>query len=133
MTDHLRTEGVLVAVQKAKQHRSTDSPTIIHSDRGCQDVSKAYLEATPAKSFIRSYSNKATPWDNAPIESFHALIKREWLNRYIIKNAAHAHELIFRYIETFYNTTRIHSHCEMNSPHDYEKQAKERFMPPKAS
>ena len=29
----------------------------------------------------RSYSKKGYPWDNACIESFHALIKREWLNR----------------------------------------------------
>ncbi len=47
--------------------------------------------------------------DNAPIESFHALIKREWLNHFVIKHLKHAHELIFEYIDTFYNTTRLHS------------------------
>lgn len=133
VSDNLKTEGVLAAIQKAKRSRKTDRPTIIHSDRGCQYVSKAYIEATPADSFVRSYSNKATPWDNAPMESFHALIKREWLNRYIIKNLKHAHELIFQYIETFYNTRRIHSHCDMQSPYEYEAQPKERFMPSKAS
>jgi hypothetical protein len=52
-------------------------------------VSKSYLEATPAAHFIHSYSSKGNPWDNACIESFHALIKREWLNRYVTKNARH--------------------------------------------
>ena len=33
---------------------------------------------------IRSYSKKGNPWDNACIEAFHALIKREWLNRFKI-------------------------------------------------
>ena len=28
-----------------------------------------------------SYSKKGDPWNNAYIESIHALIKREWLNR----------------------------------------------------
>lgn len=28
-----------------------------------------------------NYSKKGNPWDNACIESLHALIKREWLNR----------------------------------------------------
>lgn len=83
-------------------------------------VSRSYLEATPAAHFIHSYSNKGTPWDNACIESFHALLKREWLNRYVIKNAEHAHKLVFEYIETFYNTVRIHEHCDMMSPYDFE-------------
>ena len=85
-------------------------------------MSKAYVEATPAGKFIRSYSRKGNPWDNAVIESFHALIKREWLNRFVIKHLSHAHKLIFEYIEAFYNTTRIHSHCQMVSPHDFEEE-----------
>ena len=86
-----------------------------------QFVSKSYIEATPVGSFIRSYSIKGTPWDNAVIESFHALIKREWLNRFVIKHLKHAHDLIFEYIEKFYNTTRIHGYCEMTSPIEYEQ------------
>jgi len=120
LSDTLSTEGVLRAINKAKLSRKTDAPIIIHSDRGVQYVSKAYIEATPAGKFIRSYSQKGTPWDNAVIESFHALIKREWLNRFVIRHISHAHELIFEYIEAFYNTKRIHSHCEMSSPYDFE-------------
>ena len=122
LSDSLSTQSVLEAVNKAKISRSSDAPIIIHSDRGRQFVSKAYVEATPANQFIRSYSEKGNPWDNAVIESFHALIKREWLNRFIIKHIDHAQKLIFEYIEAFYNTTRIHSHCGMNSPYDYENQ-----------
>lgn len=40
----------------------------------------AYQEVT--EQFINSYSKKAYPWDKACIESFHALIKREWINRF---------------------------------------------------
>ena len=69
----------------------------------------------------RSYSKKACPWDNACIESFHSLIKREWLNQYKIQNYKDAYKLIFEYIETFYNTVRIHSHCNYESPNQYEK------------
>lgn len=120
LSDSLSTQGVIKAVRKAKTNRQIDQPVIIHSDRGCQYVSKDYLTETPAKDFIRSYSAKGNPWDNACIEAFHALIKREWLNRFVIKHLRHAHELVFEYIDTFYNTTRIHGHCNMQSPHDYE-------------
>lgn len=121
VSESLSTEHVIKAIEKAKANRKISNPIIIHSDRGCQFLSKGYLEATPAVHFIRSYSSKGNPWDNACIESFHALIKREWLNRYVIKNARHAHELIFEYIEAFYNTVRIHEHCGMKSPYDFEK------------
>lgn len=122
LSDNLSTVGVLRAIEKAKANRKIDSPIIIHSDRGVQYISKAYVEATTTKNFIKSYSRKGNPWDNAVIESFHALIKKEWLNRFVIQHLSHAHELIFEYIDTFYNTKRIHSHCMMKSPYDYEKE-----------
>ncbi|WOC74577.1 integrase core domain-containing protein [Intestinibacillus sp. NTUH-41-i26] len=61
----------------------------------------------------RSYSKKAFPWDNACIESFHALVKREWLNRFKIQDYRQAYRLVFEYIEAFYNTKRIHSCRQM--------------------
>ena len=94
-------------------------------------VAQRFMEATGLKvrksnfmyrSMINSYSKKAYPWDNACIESFHALIKREWLNRFKIFDYRHAYKLVFEYIETFYNTVRIHSHCGYVSPDQYEKE-----------
>ena len=49
-----------------------------------------------------------------------SLIKREWINRYKILDYKHAEKLVFEYIETFYNTVRIHSHCGYLSPNKYE-------------
>lgn len=120
LSDSLSTDGVIAAINKAKRSRKITNPIIFHSDRGVQYVSKAFYEATPTEQFLHSYSRKGNPWDNACIESFHSVIKREWLNRFVIKNLNHAHTLIFEYIETFYNTTRIHEACGYESPHDYE-------------
>lgn len=120
LSDNLSTDSVILAVKQAKRSRDIDKPLIIHSDRGVQFVSKDYKTHTPNDQFIHSYSRKGTPWDNACIESFHSLIKREWLNRYVIKDQRHAHQLVFEYIDTFYNTIRIHGSCKMMSPTDYE-------------
>ena len=92
---------------------------ILHSDRGSQFVSKEYKRITVG--IQCSYSKKAYPWDNACIESFHSLIKREWLNRFKIRDYDHAYRLVFEYLEAFYNTKRIHSHCDYMSPNDYEE------------
>ena len=110
---------VLDTVNKAKARRNTDKPLILHSDRGSQFVSAAYREAT--EKFQLSYSHKGYPYDNACIESFHSLIKREWLNRFKIEDYRHAYRLVFEYIEAFYNTVRIHSHCGYMSPEQFEK------------
>ena len=40
---------------------------------------------------------------------------------------SHVYRLVFEYIEAFYNTVRIHSHCGYRSPSEYEKQYLERM------
>ena len=119
LSDNMEVSCVIDTVNKAKARRNTNLPLILHSDRGSQYVSKAYKKAT--EQFQLSYSHKGYPYDNACIESFHSLIKREWLDRFRITDYRHAHKLVFEYIETFYNTVRIHSHCDYMSPDQFEK------------
>ena len=119
LSETMEVSCVVDTVNQAKDRRDTDLPLILHSDRGSQYVSKAYREVT--EKFRLSYSHKGYPYDNACIESFHSFIKREWLNRFKIENRAHAYRLVFEYIEAFYNTVRIHSHCGYMSPDQFEK------------
>ena len=125
LSNTLEAKWVIEAVTKAKTVRKVEKPLIMHTDRGIQYVCKEYINAT--EGMERSYSKKAYPWDNACIESFHALIKREWLNRFKIADYEDAYRLIFEYIETFYNTVRIHSHCGYVSPNEYEKEYRKKF------
>ena len=85
----LEAKWVLEAVERAKEKRHVTQPLVIHSDRGVQYTCRGYEEATAGME--RSYSSKACPWDNACIESFHALIKREWISRFRILNYRHAY------------------------------------------
>ena len=114
----LEAKWVVETINRAKKARRIDKPLVMHTDRGIQYTCSAYKEAT--EGLINSYSKKAFPWDNACIESFHALIKREWINRFKILDYNHAYRLVFEYIEAFYNTVRIHSHCGYLSPNQYE-------------
>ena len=115
----LEASYVVNAVKKAV-FTTGKKPKVIHTDRGVQYTSVTYWDET--QGVLRSYSSKANPWDNACIESFHALIKREWLNRFDILDINHAHRLVFEYINMFYNTRRIHSYCGYRSPLEYERQ-----------
>ena len=120
----LETKYVIRAIRKAIE-RTGKCPQVIHTDRGVQYTSEEYINCTDG--IDRSYSSKGNPWDNACIESFHALIKREWLWRFQIKDYDQAYSLIFEYIDAFYNTTRIHSHCDYKSPLAYENEYYERL------
>ena len=117
-------EEVLKCIRIAKSRRQNDEALIIHSDRGSQYTSSEYQELV--SKIKASYSRKGNCWDNACIESFHALIKREWLYRFVPEDYDQVYQLVFEYIEGFYNTIRIHSHCDYISPNDYEKQYQEK-------
>ena len=47
--------------------------------------------------------------------------KREWLNCFKIRDYKQAYRFIFEYLEAFYNTKRIHSHCNYMSPNEFER------------
>ena len=118
LSDNMEVSCVLNTINKAKERRNTELPLILHSDRGSQYVSRAYRKTT--RQFQLSYSQTGYPYDNACIESFHSLIKREWLNRFTISGYNQAYRLVFEYIEAFYNTVRIHSHNNYMSPDEFE-------------
>ena len=68
-------------------------------------------------------SRKGNCWDNSPIESFFASLKKEhvFFNRF--KTREEAKQSIFEWIEVFYNRQRIHSSLGYLSPAEYEKEA----------
>ncbi len=67
-------------------------------------------------------SRKGNCYDNACIESFHGILKRElvYQNRYKTRNEAR--KSLFAYIEFFYNSKRIHSTIDYCTPNEYEQQ-----------
>lgn len=54
-------------------------------------------------------SRKGNPYDNAIMESFYRILKRELVQDAHYDNPEQAREDIFSYIELYYNTKRIHS------------------------
>jgi len=120
---HMRTELVLDALYKAVSLRRPLKGLIFHSDRGVQYCSKLFREALEELEFKSSMSRKGNCWDNAPAESFFATLKCELIHHVRIKNLDHAYELIFEYIEFFYNRIRKHSSLGYKSPMMFERNA----------
>lgn len=62
------------------------------------------------------YSHKGCPYDNACIESFHSLIKKEEIYRRVYKDSKEAYDGIFEYIASWYNRQRTHSSLGYKKP-----------------
>jgi len=65
-------------------------------------------------------SGKGNCYDNAPAESFFALLKRELIYRLENRDIHLVRRKVFEYIEIFYNTKRIHSSINYLTPVEFE-------------
>lgn len=92
------------------------SNLMLHSDRGVQYASKEFRTLIESYGCIQSMSRKGNCWDNAPAESFFKTIKVEALYKYKFLSKEHLKTVIFRYIDGWYNTIRIHSSLGGKSP-----------------
>jgi putative transposase len=122
MTDHLRTELVLDALEMAISQRQPPPGLICHSDHGCQYTSFAYGRRLHASGLIASMGTVGDALDNAVAESFFATLECELLDRYPWPTRAGLRTAIFDFIEVFYNRQRRHSTLDYASPINYEQQ-----------
>ena len=67
-------------------------------------------------------SRKGNPYDNTVMESFYRTLKRELVQDANYDDPEQARRDIFKYIETYYNTKRIHSTLGWLSPVQFETQ-----------
>jgi putative transposase len=109
----------LRALNKALEIRMPAEGWIHHSDRGSQYCSNNYIEALKEAKATISMSRKATPYDNACVESFFGSLKKEYLYKWVFKTKAEAIGAVKFYIE-FYNRKRMHSTLGYATPIEYE-------------
>lgn len=114
---HMKQEIVLESLRQAVYKTNQTKGIIIQSDLGSQYLSYDVEQFIENYEMIHSYSRKGTPYDNAPIESFHSIIKREKLSRNVLKTFEEAKLVIFEYIEGFYNRKRIHGSIDYQTPY----------------
>uniref|UniRef100_UPI001300E05B IS3 family transposase n=1 Tax=Lactiplantibacillus plantarum TaxID=1590 RepID=UPI001300E05B len=95
---------------------------IMHSDQGWQYQHKDYQNAMKELRVTPSMSRKGNCHDNAPMESFFNLMKRECLYRTIIDNLEDLKQVVTNYI-VWYNTKRISINKNGLTPVEYREQA----------
>ncbi len=109
MSEQMESRLVVDALEMALSRRHPPPGLIAHSDRGVQYASEHYQRTLKRHGITCSMSRKGNCWDNAPMESFFASLKKELVHHRKYQTRAEARQSLFHYIEVFYNRNRRHS------------------------
>jgi len=119
--DSLATPLVADALRQAiESRRPVGSELLHHSDRGCQYTSDAYQQTLRTLGIECSMSRTGECYDNAVAERFFWSLKHEWTKHDSFADLEAARLSVFKYIETFYNSVRLHQSLGYKSPNDFE-------------
>lgn len=116
MGDNYKTPLISAAIDMAVRNGRVEDQAIFHSDRGSNYTSAEFGEKLASQQMRQSVGRTGICYDNAMAESFFAVLKNELVHRTIYPTHAHAKRDIVRYIETRYNTRRIHSAIGYRTP-----------------
>ena len=116
MTKKLACDALNMALIKRHYPRHV----IVHTDRGSQYCSKDYQKIIDKYSLISSMSRKGDCWDNAVAESFFKTIKSELIYQCNFNTVSEAKNIVFNYIECYYNRIRRHSAINYRAPLEAE-------------
>jgi len=112
---------VVDALEMALGRRRPGEELLAHSDRGSQYASEHYQRVLSGEGVTCSMSRRGDCWDNAPMESFFASLKKELVHREEYATRHEARASVFEYIEVFYNRVRRHSSLGFVSPAEFER------------
>jgi transposase InsO family protein len=121
MADNMKADLVNDAILMAIWRRKPAKDLIWHTDRGSQYASDSHRKILKDHAIIQSMSRKGDCWDNAVSESFFHTLKTELIHHHHFKNQEEAKNVIFEYIEVFYNRIRTHSANNYMAPVEFEQ------------
>jgi transposase InsO family protein len=110
----------VTALTMALTQRQPAPGLVHHSDRGVQYASNEYVAQLESYKVVISMSRPGNPYDNAWAESFMKTLKAEEVDGRRYRNFDEASESIAAFIETIYNTQRLHSALNYLSPVEFE-------------
>jgi len=106
ISKHNDNKLVMDTLNEALSKQKDVTGLIIHSDQGFQYTSYEYKAICESNGITISMARKGTPIDDSPIESWHALLKKETLYNNNITSLEEYITLVKEWIE-FYNTIRL--------------------------
>ena len=117
--DNMKKELVIQAFVNAQARHNLSAGTIFHSDRGSQYTSQAFMDMLKLYGIKQSFSRVGMPGDNAWAESFFATLKKECIHWRHFATRDELRQIVFAWIESFYNTKRVQARLGYLAPRAY--------------
>ena len=80
---------------------------VVRSDNGSQFIAKKVREYLSLIGVQQEFTHVATPEENAHIEAYHGILKKEIFARFEYSNFGQIQQILKRYVQ-FYNNKRLH-------------------------
>lgn len=111
------------ALKKALLHRDVKPGLLFHSDRGAEYGAYQFQDELRRAGIRPSMNRPKHMTDNAHVESFFKTIKTESFRGLAFKSATQLRMTLAWYIDSYYNTNRLHSSLGFSTPNEYESMA----------
>lgn len=108
------------ALQMAFEARGKPKHLMFHSDQGSTYTSRQFRQWLSDYQIKQSMSRKGNCWDNSPMERFFRSYKTEWMPTQGYLSGEQAKSDITRYILSYYNNSRPHTHNKGLPPNQIE-------------
>lgn len=118
--DRMTSALTVAALRTAVARRQPTGVVIVHSDRGGQFRARSFRAVLTAAGLQGSMGRVASAGDNAAMESWHALLQKNVLDRRRWRTPEELHEAIVFWIEHTYNRRRRQRALGKLTPVEYE-------------
>src|SRR5690606_14387288 len=100
---------------------------VIRSDNGSQFIAKSVREYLELIGVSQEFTHVATPEENAHIEAYHGILKKEVFDRYEYRTFGEIEKILKSYV-SFYNNERLHGLLGRITPMEKWKADKHKIL-----
>jgi putative transposase len=118
--ERMTAQLAVLALRSAIARRQPTGTVVVHSDRGSQFRSRAFRAVLGAAGLRGSMGRVAAAGDNAAMESFHALLQKNVLNRRRWRTRTELRYAVVHWIEHTYNRRRRQRALGKLTPVEFE-------------
>ena len=120
LDERMTAQLAVTALRTAVARRQPTGIVAVHSDRGSQFRARSFRAVLAAAGLQGSMSRVASAGDNAAMESWHALLQKNVLDRRRWRTRDELHQAVVFWIEHTYNRRRRQRRLGKLTPVEYE-------------
>lgn len=120
LNERMTAQLAVTALRAAVARRRPTGVVVVHSDRDSQFRARSFRAVLAAAGLRGSMGRVASAGDNAAMESWHALLQKNALNRRRWRTRDELHETIVFWIEHTYNRQRRQRALDKLTPVEFE-------------